>query len=92
MPRPSAEADGTGGCRPSEPVSQASIRRYLDGRGSYILGRRYQKQSLALFLLRIPAFVPLIFIMRGWLSLNAKDVLANRKPTCWERGVRSASS
>jgi DMSO/TMAO reductase YedYZ heme-binding membrane subunit len=36
-----------------------------------------KKQSLALFLLRIPAFVPLIFIMRGWLSLNAKDVLAN---------------
>ncbi len=36
-----------------------------------------KKQSLALFLLRIPAFVPLIFIMRGWLSLNAKDVLVN---------------
>ncbi len=36
-----------------------------------------KKQSLALFLLRLPAFVPLIFIMRGWLSLNAKSVLTN---------------
>src|SRR5207244_6197107 len=34
-----------------------------------------KKQSLALFLLRLPAFVPLIFVARGWLDLNAKDVL-----------------
>lgn len=36
-----------------------------------------KKQSIALFLLRLPALVPLIFIMRGWLSLNEKDVLTN---------------
>ena len=36
-----------------------------------------KKQSLILFLLRLPALVPLIFIMRGWLSLNEKDVLTN---------------
>jgi DMSO/TMAO reductase YedYZ heme-binding membrane subunit len=36
-----------------------------------------KKQSLVLFLLRLPALVPLIFIMRGWLSLNTKDVLTN---------------
>ena len=36
-----------------------------------------KKQSLVLFLLRLPALVPLIFIMRGWLTLNAKDVLTN---------------
>ena len=36
-----------------------------------------KKQSLVLFLLRLPALVPLIFIMRGWLSLNEKDVLTN---------------
>ena len=36
-----------------------------------------KKQSLILFLLRLPALVPLIFIMRGWLTLNAKDVLTN---------------
>lgn len=36
-----------------------------------------KKQSLALFLLRLPALVPLIFIVRGWLSLNAQKVLTN---------------
>jgi DMSO/TMAO reductase YedYZ heme-binding membrane subunit len=36
-----------------------------------------KKQSLILFLCRLPAFVPLFFIMRGWLSLNEKDVLTN---------------
>jgi DMSO/TMAO reductase YedYZ heme-binding membrane subunit len=36
-----------------------------------------KKKSIALFLLRLPAFVPLIFISRGWISLNAKDVLTN---------------
>jgi DMSO/TMAO reductase YedYZ heme-binding membrane subunit len=34
-----------------------------------------RKRSLALFFLRLPAFVPFIFVMRGWLDLNAKDVL-----------------
>src|SRR5215472_10932798 len=34
-------------------------------------------QALALFLLRLPAFVPLIFVARGWLALNAKEVLTN---------------
>jgi DMSO/TMAO reductase YedYZ heme-binding membrane subunit len=36
-----------------------------------------KKQSLILFLLRLPALVPLFFILRGWLTLNAKDVLTN---------------
>src|ERR1700744_806895 len=36
-----------------------------------------RKQSLALFLLRILAFIPLIFIARGWLSLNQQDSLTN---------------
>jgi DMSO/TMAO reductase YedYZ heme-binding membrane subunit len=36
-----------------------------------------KKQSLILFLLRLPALVPLLFILRGWLTLNAKDVLTN---------------
>src|SRR6266567_633959 len=34
-----------------------------------------KKQSLALFLLRLPALVPLIFISRGWLLANPGDVL-----------------
>jgi hypothetical protein len=36
-----------------------------------------KKQSVILFLLRLPALVPLMFIVRGWLSLNAKEVLTN---------------
>jgi DMSO/TMAO reductase YedYZ heme-binding membrane subunit len=36
-----------------------------------------KKQSIALFLLRLPAFVPWIFIMRGWLSLNEHGSLTN---------------
>ena len=36
-----------------------------------------KKQSVALFLLRLPALVPLFFILRGWLSLNAHEVLTN---------------
>ena len=34
-----------------------------------------KKQSLALFLLRLPAFVPLIYVSRGWLATNSKQVL-----------------
>jgi DMSO/TMAO reductase YedYZ heme-binding membrane subunit len=36
-----------------------------------------RKRSIALFFLRLPAFVPFIFIMRGWLDLNTKAVLTN---------------
>ena len=57
-----------------------------------------KKQSLALFLLRLPAFVPLIFVARGWLDLNAKDVLtavllrpASAGPT-WSRNISASSS
>jgi DMSO/TMAO reductase YedYZ heme-binding membrane subunit len=34
-----------------------------------------RKQSLALILLRLPAFIPLLFMLRGWFSLNQRDVL-----------------
>jgi sulfoxide reductase heme-binding subunit YedZ len=36
-----------------------------------------KRQSIVLFLLRLPALVPLVFIVRGWLALNAKEVLTN---------------
>lgn len=36
-----------------------------------------KKQSLMLFLLRLPAFLPWIFIARGWFSLNEKGSLTN---------------
>jgi len=36
-----------------------------------------KKQSLILLLLRLPAFIPWIFVARGWLSLNEKESLTN---------------
>jgi DMSO/TMAO reductase YedYZ heme-binding membrane subunit len=36
---------------------------------------RFKRRTVALFFLRLPALVPWFFIMRGWYSLNAKDVL-----------------
>jgi len=36
-----------------------------------------KKRSIALFLMRLPAFIPWIFIVRGWLNQNAQDVLTN---------------
>jgi sulfoxide reductase heme-binding subunit YedZ len=36
-----------------------------------------KKRSIALFLMRLPAFIPWIFIARGWLNQNAQDVLTN---------------
>src|SRR5436305_9395640 len=34
-----------------------------------------RKRSLALFFLRLPVFVPIIFMVPAWISLNAKDTL-----------------
>jgi sulfoxide reductase heme-binding subunit YedZ len=45
--------------------------------GSNLVFGTLSKQSIALFLLRLPAIVPLIFIARGWLVLNSKEVLTN---------------
>jgi DMSO/TMAO reductase YedYZ heme-binding membrane subunit len=36
---------------------------------------RFKRRSIALFFLRLPVFIPWFFVLRGWLSLNAKDVL-----------------
>ena len=36
---------------------------------------RFKRRSIALFFLRLPAFVPWFFVMRGWLSLNEKNSL-----------------
>ena len=38
---------------------------------------RVKRRKIALFLLRLVAFVPLIFTLRGWLSLNEKLSLTN---------------
>jgi DMSO/TMAO reductase YedYZ heme-binding membrane subunit len=34
-----------------------------------------KKRSIALFLMRLPVFVPFVFTARGWFSLNQQDVL-----------------
>jgi DMSO/TMAO reductase YedYZ heme-binding membrane subunit len=34
-----------------------------------------KKRSIALFFMRLPVFVPIIFMLPGWISLNAKDTL-----------------
>jgi sulfoxide reductase heme-binding subunit YedZ len=36
-----------------------------------------KRRKIALFLLRLPAFVPLLFTLRGWLSLNEELSLTN---------------
>ena len=38
---------------------------------------RVKRRKIALFLLRLPAIIPLIFTLRGWLSLNEKLSLTN---------------
>jgi DMSO/TMAO reductase YedYZ heme-binding membrane subunit len=61
---------------PRQPAGSRSIDTWM-GEDLIFSAVVIKKQSIALFLLRLPALVPLIFIMRGWLSLNAKDVLTN---------------
>jgi sulfoxide reductase heme-binding subunit YedZ len=58
------------------PVSSRAADTWLSEELTFSAGT-IRKRSLALILLRLPAFVPLLFILRGWLSLNAKDVLTN---------------
>jgi len=36
-----------------------------------------KKRSIALFLMRLPALIPWIFVFRGWVNLNAHEVLTN---------------
>jgi hypothetical protein len=50
-----------------------------------------KKRSLALFFMRLPVFVPFVFIARGWFSLNQQDILVFRKPTCWGPEAYSVS-
>ena len=40
-----------------------------------------RKRSLALFFLRLPVFAPIIFMIPGWVSLNAKDTLTITEAT-----------
>jgi DMSO/TMAO reductase YedYZ heme-binding membrane subunit len=40
-----------------------------------------KKRSIALFFLRLPVFAPIIFMIPGWVSLNAKDTLTINEAT-----------
>jgi DMSO/TMAO reductase YedYZ heme-binding membrane subunit len=40
-----------------------------------------KKRSVALFFLRLPVFAPIIFMIPGWISLNAKDTLTITEAT-----------
>ncbi len=47
----------------------------MDQQSTFLPG--VKRRKIALFLLRLPALVPLIFTLRGWLSLNEKLSLTN---------------
>jgi DMSO/TMAO reductase YedYZ heme-binding membrane subunit len=66
----------TAATRPGPPARRRSIDTWM-GEDLIFSAVVIRKQSLILFLCRLPALVPLIFIMRGWLSLNEKEVLTN---------------
>lgn len=61
---------------PSMPVKPRTVDTWM-GEDLIFSAGVIKKQSLTLFLLRLLALVPLIFIMRGWLSLNTKEVLTH---------------
>jgi DMSO/TMAO reductase YedYZ heme-binding membrane subunit len=52
-----------------------SVDSWMDQESSFLPG--VKRRKIALFLLRLPAIIPLIFTLRGWLSLNEKLSLTN---------------
>jgi DMSO/TMAO reductase YedYZ heme-binding membrane subunit len=52
-----------------------SVDSWMDRESRFLPG--VKRRKIALFLLRLPAFIPLIFTLRGWLSLNEKLSLTN---------------
>jgi DMSO/TMAO reductase YedYZ heme-binding membrane subunit len=61
---------------PAQPARSRSADTWM-GEDLIFSAGVIKKQSIALFLLRLPAFIPLIFIVRGWMLLNVKDVLTH---------------
>jgi DMSO/TMAO reductase YedYZ heme-binding membrane subunit len=62
------------------PQADAGARTEVEDRPSQYFefsAVRIRKRSVALFFMRLPAFIPWIFILRGWLNLNAHEVLTN---------------
>jgi DMSO/TMAO reductase YedYZ heme-binding membrane subunit len=54
---------------------KTNIDAWMEQEVSFLPG--IKRKSVAMFFMRLPAFVPWIFVMRGWLSLNQQDVLTN---------------
>jgi DMSO/TMAO reductase YedYZ heme-binding membrane subunit len=54
-------------------VKRVSVDSWMAKQATHV--PRFKRRTIALFFLRLPAFVPWFFILRGWYSLNAKDVL-----------------
>jgi DMSO/TMAO reductase YedYZ heme-binding membrane subunit len=52
-----------------------SVDSWMDQDCRFLPG--IKRRKVALFLLRLPAIVPIIFTLRGWLSLNEKLSLTN---------------
>ena len=52
-----------------------TVDSWMDQESRFLPG--VKRRKIALFLLRLPAFIPLIFTLRGWLSLNEKLSLTN---------------
>ncbi len=59
---------------PAQLARPRSANSWMGGELVFSAGS-IKKKSIALFLLRLPAFVPFIFIFPAWLSLNAKHTL-----------------
>jgi DMSO/TMAO reductase YedYZ heme-binding membrane subunit len=58
-----------------KPEKRQSLESWLDQESRLLPG--IQRRRIALFLLRLPALVPILFTLRGWLSLNEKLSLTN---------------
>jgi DMSO/TMAO reductase YedYZ heme-binding membrane subunit len=76
-PRPERQRPERG--RPERERPESRRARTVDGWMDQPVSMypRLKRKQVTLFLLRLPAFVPWFFIMRGWLSLNAQQVLTN---------------
>jgi DMSO/TMAO reductase YedYZ heme-binding membrane subunit len=52
-----------------------TVDSWMNQQSTFLPG--VKRRKIALFLLRLPALIPLIFTLRGWLSMNEKLSLTN---------------
>jgi methionine sulfoxide reductase heme-binding subunit len=58
-----------------EPAKRKSVDAWMEEESTLLPG--IKRRKIALFLLRLPALIPILFTLRGWLSLNEKLSLTN---------------